>query len=212
MKKLKIELKNKITVFSGKLSGALLLLALAGSSATFVAAAAAATAAVPARVVAAVANEAEVRSTVERAFQQLKSGDYNSLYDVLPSASQKRLSREQFVRALERTRGMYELDRVEISAVRVSGDLGVADSVVYGRGRAPFAGEAKIVARQYLVREGGRWRVTTGERSTIQPLLAANPAFAKKYPLTQPRLYLKRDNRWVDMSKALQGMRRRAMK
>jgi hypothetical protein len=207
MKKLKIELKNKILVFSGKLSVALSLLALMGSSATFVAAA---SAAVPARV--AVANEAEVRSTVERAFQQLKSGDYNSLYDVLPTASQKRLSREQFVRALERTRGMYELDRVEINSVRVSGDLGVVDSVVYGRGRAPFAGEAKIVARQYLVREGGRWRVTTGERSTIQPLLAANPAFAKKYPLTQPRLYLKRDNRWVDMSKELQGIRRRAMK
>lgn len=205
MKKMKMETKNKFLTFSGKLFVAIFLLASAGSS-TSVAAAASA---VPVRVA---SNEAEVRSTVERAFQQLKSGDYNSLYDVLPSASQKRLSREQFVRALERTRGMYELDRVEIGAVRVSGDLGVVDSVVYGRGRAPFAGEAKIVARQYLVREGGRWRVTTGERATIQPLLAANPAFAKKYPLTQPRLYLKRDNRWVDMSKELQGMRRRAMK
>ncbi|HEX8422080.1 MAG TPA: hypothetical protein VF634_01650 [Pyrinomonadaceae bacterium] len=198
-----MEMKNKMSVFARKLCVALFLLALAGSSAAVVGAAAV----VPVRVA---SNEAEVRSTVERAFQQLKSGDYNSLYDVLPSASQKRLSREQFVRALERTRGMYELDRVEIGTVRVSGDLGVADSVVYGRGRAPFAGEAKIVARQYLVREGGRWRVTTGDRATIQPLLAANPAFARKYPLTQPRLYLKRDNRWVDMSKELQGMRRRA--
>lgn len=192
-------MKSKISVFSGKLYAAIFLLALAGSSAVV------ATAAVTVRVA---PNEAEVRSTVERAFQQLKSGDYNSLYDVLPSASQKRLTRAQFVRALERTRGMYELDRVEIGAVHVAGDLGVVDSVVYGRGRAPFAGEAKIVARQYLVREGGRWRVTTGDRATIQPLLAANPAFAKKYPLTQPRLYMKRDNRWVDMSKELQGMRR----
>jgi hypothetical protein len=191
-----MEMKNNFLVLSGKLFVAIFL--LAGSSAAVVAAA-------PVRVA---PNEAEVRSTVERAFQQLKSGDYNSLYDVLPSASQRRLTRAQFVRALERTRGMYELDRVEIGAVRVAGDLGVVDSVVYGRGRAPFAGEAKIVARQYLVREGGRWRVTTGDRATIQPLLAANPAFAKKYPLTQPRLYLKRDNRWVDMSKELQGMRR----
>jgi hypothetical protein len=197
---------NKYSFFSGKLPFALLLLALTGSTAITCAAPAAA---VPVRVA---ANEAEVRGTVERAFQQLKSGDYNSLYDVLPSASQRRLTREQFVRALERTRGMYELDRVEIGAVRISGDLGVVDSVVYGRGRAPFAGEAKIVARQYLVREGGRWRVTTGDRATIQPLLAANPAFARKYPLTQPRLYLKRDNRWVDMSKELQGMRRRALR
>ena len=194
-----MKIKNKFLVFSGRLFVAIFLLALAGSLAGVVAAA------VPVRVA---PNEAEVRSTVERAFQQLKSGDYNSLYDVLPSASQKRLTRAQFVRALERTRGMYELERVEIGAVRVAGDLGVVDSVVYGRGRAPFAGEAKIVARQYLVREGGRWRVTTGDRATIQPLLAANPAFAKKYPLTQPRLYLKRDNQWVDMSKELQGMRR----
>ena len=197
MKRLKMLMKNKLSVFSGKLLVALFL--LAGSSA------AVAATVVPARVA---ANEAEVRSTVERAFQQLKSGDYNSLYDVLPSASQRRLTRAQFVRALERTRNMYELDRVEIGAVHVAGDLGVVESVVYGRGRAPFAGEAKIVARQYLVREGGRWRVTTGDRATIQPLLAANPAFAKKYPLTQPRIYLKRDNRWVDMSKELQGMRR----
>ena len=198
-------MKNKYSFFSGKLLPALFLFALAGSSAAVAATTTAAV--VPVRVA---ANEAEVRSTVERAFQQLKSGDYNSLYDVLPSASQRRLKREQFVRALERTRNMYELDRVEIGAVRVSGDLGVVDSVVYGRGRAPFAGEAKIVARQYLVREGGRWRVTTGDRATIQPLLATNPAFARKYPITQPRLYLKRDNRWVDMTRELQGLRRSA--
>jgi hypothetical protein len=196
-----MEMKNKYFVFTGALLVALLLLSEVGGAAVNAAVSA------PVRVA---SNEAEARSTVERAFQQLKSGDYNSLYDVLPSASQRRLSREQFVRALERTRGMYELDRLEIGTVRVSGDLGVVDSVVYGRGRAPFAGEAKIVARQYVVREGGRWRVTTGDRATIQPLLAANPAFAKKYPLTQPRLYLKRDNRWVDMTKELGGIRRRA--
>ena len=194
-------MKNKYFVFKGGLLVALLLLSQAAGSAVNAAAV------VPVRVA---SNEAEARSTVERAFQQLKSGDYNSLYDVLPSASQRRLSREQFVRALERTRGLYELDRLEIGTVRVSGDLGVVDTVVYGRGRAPFAGEAKFVARQYVVREGGRWRVTTGDRATIQPLLAANPAFAKKYPLTQPRLYLKRDNRWVDMTKELGGIRRRA--
>ncbi|HYO98757.1 MAG TPA: hypothetical protein VER76_00935 [Pyrinomonadaceae bacterium] len=199
-------MKNRYFVFAGGLLVALLLSSPSGVPAVV---AAAARAIVPVRVV---ASEAEARGTVERAFQQLKSGDYNSLYDVLPSASQRRLSRERFVSALERTRGMYELDRLEIGAVRVSGDLGVVDSVVYGHGRAPFAGEAKIVVRQYVVREGGRWRVTTGDRATIQPLLAANPAFAKKYPLTQPRLYLKRDNRWVDMTKELGGIRRRALR
>ena len=196
MKNLKSEMKGKFFAFSIALLTTISLL-LAGEMIF----------ASSARVA---SGEAEARNTIKQAFQRLKGGDYNSLYEVLPAASQRRLSRDQFVRALERTRGMYELERLEIGAVRVSGDLGVVDSTVYGRGRAPFAGEAKIVARQYLVREGGRWRVTTGDQATIRPLLAANPAFAKKYPFSQPRLYLKRDGRWVDISKELQGIRRRA--
>ncbi|HKP73352.1 MAG TPA: hypothetical protein VJT82_10475 [Pyrinomonadaceae bacterium] len=191
-------MKIKRFAFTGKLLAATFVLSLAGWSAD---------AAVAVRVA---SDESDVRGAVEQAFRQLKSGDYGSLYEALPSASRRQLSRERFVRALERTRNMYELDRLEIGAVRVSGDLGVVDSVIYGRALAPFAGEGKIVARQYLLREGGRWRVTTGDRATIQPLLAANPSFAKKYPLTQPRLYLKRDGRWVDISKELQGIRRRA--
>ena len=192
---LKTGMKFKKIVISGELLIALFLVPLAGSASAAVIAA---------------SSEAEARGTVERAFQQLKGGDYNSLYEVLPSASRRRVTRERFVGALERTRGMYELDRLEIGAVRIAGDLGMVDSVVYGRVRAPFAGEAKIVARQYLVREGGQWRVTTGDAATVRPLLAANPAFARKYPFAQPRVYLKRDNRWVDVTRDLSGLRRRA--
>ncbi|MDQ1613494.1 MAG: hypothetical protein QOG00_3425 [Pyrinomonadaceae bacterium] len=195
-------MKNKKFTFAVALLAALLMLMSVGSPASVTAA--------PARVA---SSEAEARSTVERAFQQLKGGDYDSLYEVLPTASQRRVTRERFVGALKRTRGMYELDRLEIGAVRVVGDVGMADSVVYGRVRAPFEGEAKIVARQYLVREGGRWRVTTGDAATIRPLLAANPAFAKKYPFTQPRVYLKQNGKWVDFSGVLRsGVRRRANK
>ncbi|HLL16717.1 MAG TPA: hypothetical protein VK388_16790 [Pyrinomonadaceae bacterium] len=191
-------MKNKTFTFTIGLLAAMFLLMPAGGSVVTAARAGVAS------------SEAEARGTVERAFQQLKGGDYNSLYEVLPSASQRRVTRERFVGALERTRGMYELERLEIGAVRVAGNLGMVDSVVYGRVRAPFAGAAKIVARQYLVREGNGWRVTTGDAATIRPLLAANPAFAKKYPFTQPRIYLKRDNRWVDISKELGSIRRRA--
>jgi hypothetical protein len=200
MKSLKIEMKNRKFAFNARRLAAVLLLTLAGSSVA---------SAAPASVA---SDAAEARGTVERAFQQLKGGDYNSLYEVLPTASQRRVTRERFVGALERTRGMYELERLEIGAVRIAGDLGMADSVVYGRVRAPFAGEAKIVARQYLVREGGRWRVTTGDAATIRPLLASNRAFAKKYPFAEPRIYLKRDNRWVDISKELGSLRRRAIR
>jgi hypothetical protein len=160
----------------------------------------------------AASDESDVRATVGRAFSQLKGGEYGALYDVLPSAAQKKITRERFTAALERSRNLYALDRLEIGAVRVAGDLAVVDSVVYARARAPFDGDGKIVLRQYLVREGGSWRVTTGERATVQPLLAANPAFARKYPPTEPRVYVKRDGKWVAMNELMRGARGRAVR
>jgi hypothetical protein len=157
---------------------------------------------------AAASAEAEVRGAVEGAFRQLRAGEYGPLYDALPTSSQRRLSRRQFVSALERARGMYQLDRLEIGAVRVAGDLAVVDATLFARALAPFNAEGKIVARQYLVREGGRWRVTTGEAATVRPLLAAHPDFAKQFPPREPRVFLKRDGRWVDMSEAMRGRRR----
>jgi hypothetical protein len=149
-----------------------------------------------------------VRGAVEGAFRQLRAGDYGSLYDALPSSSQRRVSRQSFIVALERARGAYTLDKLEISSVRVDGEMAVVDANIYGRGRAPFEAEGKIVARQYLVREGGRWRVTTGEAATVRPLLAAHPYFARKFPPREPRLFLKRDGRWVDMTQTLRRLGR----
>ena len=145
-------------------------------------------------------DEAEVRGVVERIFQQLKSGDYGALYETLPTAQQRRISRERFTRALGRTRDLYVLDRMEIGAIRTSGDLAVVDTVMYGRVLRPIQSEGKIVAQQYLVREDGRWRVATGDRATVQRFLAANPTFARKFPLKNPRIYARRDGRWIDIS------------
>lgn len=154
------------------------------------------------------ADDAEVRGVVQRIFQQLKSGDYNALYDTLPVAQQRRLSRERFTQSLSRTRGLYELERMEIGAVRTSNDLAVVDTVMYGRVLRPIQSEGKIVAQQYLVREDGRWRVATGDRATVQRFLAANPTFARKFPLQKPRVYVRREGRWLDIS-SLKMPRRR---
>ncbi len=153
-------------------------------------------------------SEAEVRGLAQQIFQQLKSGDYDALYDTLPAAQQRRISRERFKRSLARTRDLYELDRLEVGAVRTSGDLAVVDTVMYGRVLRPIQSEGKIVAQQYLVREDGRWRVATGDRATVQRFLAANPTFARKFPVRNPRIYVKRDGRWVDVS-SLKMPRRR---
>lgn len=151
---------------------------------------------------------ADVRAAVRQAFERLQSGDYGGVYDALPSASQRRVARAQFVEALERARGMFELNSLEIERVNVAGDLAVVDTVVYATLRRPLQADGKIVSRQYMVREGGSWRVTTGDRSTVRPLLAANPSFARQFPPTEPRVYFKRDGRWVSVE-TLGGERRR---
>ena len=147
-----------------------------------------------------IVRDEEVRSVVQRIFKQLKAGDYNALYETLPTAQQRRISRERFTQMLNRTRGLYALERLEIGAIRTSGDLAVVATVMYGRVFRPIESEGKIVAQQYLVREDGSWRVATGDRATVQKFLAANPTFAKKFPLQRPRVYIKRDGHWVDVS------------
>ena len=160
----------------------------------------------------AASDEAEVRSVVQQDFNQLKSGQYEALYDSLPADSKKRISRERFASALRRTEDMYKLDRLEIGKVRVSGDLAVADTVTYGRLLRPVESDGKIVAQQYLVREDGRWRVATGDRATVRRFLAVNPKFAKKFPIREPRIYMKRDKRWVDVTNILKTAVRRQTK
>ena len=157
----------------------------------------------------AASDEADVRSAVEQAFGQLRTGDYGALYDALPTPAQQRVTREQFASGLKRTLSMFEIERVEVGAVHVAGDLAVVDSTIYGRARAPFEGEGKLVLRGYLQREGGRWRVTLAERNAASSLLAANPAFARRYPPTQPRLYVKRDGKWQDLRTLMKDARQK---
>jgi hypothetical protein len=152
--------------------------------------------------------ESEVRAVVQTIFEQLKAGQYGSLYDALPAASRARLSRERFTAMLERASGAYRLDRLEVGAVRVSGQIAAVDTVMYASVQRPIQAEGKIVAQQYLVREEGRWRVATGDRATVRRFLAANPGFAKKFPIRDPRVYVKREGRWVDLTATLKQARR----
>src|SRR5689334_13913803 len=123
----------------------------------------------------------DVRNTVQNVFTQLKARDYSSLYDLLPGSSRNRMSRDRFVNALQRAQDFYQLDRLEIGAVKVSGNLAVVDTVLYGRVVAPIQAEGKIVVQQYLVREDGKWRVATGDQSAVRKFLAQNPAFGKGF-------------------------------
>src|SRR5262245_37150268 len=134
-------------------------------------------------------DESDVRNMVNQVFDQLKSHDYSNLYDVLPVSARSRMSRDRFVSALQRAQGIYQLDRLEVGSVKVSGNLAVVDTVLYGRVTIPVQTECKIVAQQYLVREDGKWRVATGDQSTIKKFLAVNPGFSKGFRIKQPQIY-----------------------
>jgi hypothetical protein len=144
--------------------------------------------------------ESDVRAIVQQVFQQLQSQDYGAVYDSLPSTSRTRMSRDGFIRALKRAQDRYILDRISIGAVRVSGNIAIADTELYGRVSNPFPAEGKIVVQQYLVREGGRWRVATGDTGTIQKFLKTNPAFARRFPIRRPKIYVKQGDKWIAFS------------
>lgn len=152
-------------------------------------------------------SERAVRDALERAFTQLRGGEFDALYDALPTTSRRRVSRERFTGALTKTRGMFALDRMDIGRVQVSGDVAAAETTVYGRAERPFPSEGKITVQQYLVRENGGWRVATGDRATARGLLAKEPELARRFPPREPRLYLKRDGRWVALG-SISSLRR----
>ena len=142
-------------------------------------------------------DETDVRNAVQHTFNQLKSGQYGALYDSLPSLSRSKISRERLVQGLQRSQNMYQLQRIEIGAVRVSGNLAVVDTVMYAHISKPLDADGKLVVQQYLVREDGAWRVATGDNATINTFLKNNPTFAKKFPIKKTQAFIHQDGKWI---------------
>jgi hypothetical protein len=151
----------------------------------------------PVSVAALPSDESDVRNAVQRIFDQLKNGQYGELYDSLPSSSRTRISREQLVRGLQRSQNMFQLQRIEIGTVRVSGNIAVVDTTMYARLSRPIEADGKLVVQQYLVRENGAWRVATGDTATINSFLKNNPSFAHKFPIKKPSAYINQNGKWV---------------
>jgi hypothetical protein len=137
-------------------------------------------------------DKSEVRSAVQRIFNQMKSRQYNDLYDSLSSSSRSRMTRQRFTSSMQRMDDSYQLERMEIGAVHVRGNQAVVDTIIYGRVLKPVEGEGKIVAQQTLVREDGEWKVSSASPGAG---LSSRPA----------HIYVKRDGRWVDITAALRS-------
>jgi len=148
---------------------------------------------------AAASDESDVRSSVQRTFDQLKGGQYEALYDSLPSSTRSRVPRDRFVKGLQGSRNMYQLERIEIGTPRVSGNLAVVDTTMYAHIAQPFNADGKLVVQQYLVREDGSWRVATGDNATIDRFLKSNPGFARKFPIKRTRAYIQQSGKWVEI-------------
>jgi hypothetical protein len=146
-----------------------------------------------------VSDESDVRATIQRVFDQIKSGQYGGLYDSLPSSSRSRITKDRFIGGMQRTSDLYQLQRIEIGAVRVSGNLAVADTTMYARVNKPLNADGKLVVQQYLVREDGQWRVATGDNATINRFLTANPSFARRFPIKRPKAYVNQNGKWIEM-------------
>ena len=144
-------------------------------------------------------DESDVRSTIQHVFDELKSGEYGGLYDSLPSSSRSRISKDRFVSGLQRTSNLYQLQRIQIGPIRVSGNLAVADTTMFAHINKPFAADGKLVVQQYLIREDGHWRVATGDNATINRFLQANPTFARRFPIKRPTAYVNQNGKWVEV-------------
>lgn len=144
-------------------------------------------------------DESDVRSTIQHVFDQLKSGEYGGLYDSLPASSRNRISKDRFTTGLQRTSNLYQLQRIEIGAVRVSGNLAVADTTMFAHINKPFDADGKLVVQQYLIREDGQWRVATGDNATVNRFLQLNPTFARRFPIKRPIAYVNQNGKWVEV-------------
>ena len=149
----------------------------------------------------------EVRAALQQTFNHLRAGRYDDVYNDLSASTRSRISRERFTGELRRTRDMYELNRMEIGAVRTESDFAAADTTLYGRVRRPFEGDGRIVVRQYLVREDGGWRIVTDDRGRVRQLLARHPQIARRFPYREPRAAILRNGRWVELG-SLNALRR----
>ncbi len=144
-------------------------------------------------------DESDVRNAVQHIFDQLKNGQYESLYDSLPSSSRARLSRDKLVQGLRRSQNMFQLQRIDIGPVRVSGNIAVVDTTMYAHVNQPFDADGKLIVQQYLIREDGKWRVATGDATTINSFLKNNPTFARKFPIKKTRAFVNQNGKWIEI-------------
>jgi hypothetical protein len=149
----------------------------------------------------------DARSTTQSFFSLLKAQKYAELHDFLPSQLQKQTTREQLAESLKRLDQFLTIQRMEISRVQQRGDYAVIDTTIYGSLKRTMnmngeeVKEGRVSVQQYLLKEQGRWRITTADNRTRDFFLKSNPEFKQQFQLTQPQFALKQGGKWTSFGK-----------
>ncbi len=149
----------------------------------------------------------DARGTTQNFFALLKSQKYAELHDFLPSQLQKQTTREQLAESLKRLDQFLTIQRMEITRVQQRGDFAVADTTIYGNLKRTMkmngeeVKEGRVSVQQYLLKEEGRWRITTADKRSTDFFLKRNPEFKQQFQLTQPQFALKQNGKWTALGK-----------
>lgn len=150
-------------------------------------------------------NQSNVRGAVQSFFSLLKSQKYSELYDFLPSQLQSQMSREQLTASLTRLGAFLTVERMEIGRIQQKGDFAVVDTTIYGNLKRTMnmngdeVKEGRVSVQQYLLKENGRWKITTADNRTRDFFLKRNPEFKKQFQLSQPQFAFKQKGRWTPL-------------
>lgn len=142
------------------------------------------------------------RSAVQGFFSLLKTQKYSELYDALPAELQKQTTREKMTASLKRLDSFIGIERMEIGRVQQRGDFAVVNTTIYGSLKKPmnFNGEeikeGRTSVQQYLLKEGGKWKVVSADNRSQEFFLARNPDFKKQFQLTPPQFAFKQKGQW----------------
>jgi hypothetical protein len=142
------------------------------------------------------------RAAVQSFFKRLKSGQYDAVYDNLPSQIQQQVTREQLIQSLKRLESFLVMDKIEIGRVQQRSEAAVVDTTIYGRLKRPMKiegediVEGRVDVQQYLVKEGRDWRVITADDRTRAFFLRRNPDFNRGFELSAPRFAYKKQGSW----------------
>lgn len=153
------------------------------------------------------AGDKELRGTVQNFFSRLKSQKYSELYDFLPSELQKQTTREQLTTSLKRLESSLTIERLEIGRVQQHSDLAVVDTTIYGSLKRAMnmngeqVNEGRIAVQQYLLKEGGQWKLVTADNRAKDFFLKRNPNFKQQFQLTQPQFAFKQAGKWTPFGK-----------